>query len=182
MSLNASPITELTSESAVFALLNEWLAGYFDGGTHDVGSNAAVKFPRVNRAFNQSAPAQPMHEFKNTDLDAEIRVVILPRSESVDPLTLGKLATDYVLLNFWVSAKKPGQGQSEYLVEQIAQLLKALLTNPDTRYALAEKGITHLRPAPISPLPSADYHKRLVSASAQLQYAIRFDESLPAPV
>lgn len=177
MSLNSPAITELSTESAPYALLNEWLALWFDGNAHAVGNNAPVPFPKANRAFGQSPPVQPQHNFAE-GVDAEIRCVIFPRSEIQEHLdssqSAGKLATAFVLLHFWVSAKKPGKGQSEALSENIAQLLKAILTNPDSRYPLAEKGIRSLRPKTPEWLRSTDYAKRLVAVVAQFQYPILF--------
>jgi hypothetical protein len=91
----------------------------------------------------------------------------------------GKLVTSFVLLNFWVSAKRPGTGQSDLLAQRIGDLLHAILANPDSRYALAEKGVTHLQPSPPVALPSADYAKRLVSCGAALQYPIQFGDGPP---
>lgn len=186
MSLTNPEITELTSESAAEKLLNEWLALYFDGGSHVVGSNDPVVFPKANRAFGQGKPAQPLFKF-TTGVDTEIRCVILPRSEEAEANNTvfyrGKLVTDKVILQFWISAKDPGSGQAEYRARQMGELLKSLLCNPDTRYALAEKGITHLGSVgPAQPLPSADYHVRMLSCMAALQYSVNFGTSaLNAP-
>ena len=179
MSLTAAAITELTTESAPFQILNEWLRLWFDGGWHQVGRNVPVWFPKVNIAFGQSPAAQPMHNLEK-GTDAEIRCVVFPRSELVNDadtsLYSGKLVTSMVLFNFWVSAKKPGNGQSEWLAEKIGQLLKAILSNPDTKYPLAEKGILSLQPKPPEPLRSGDYAKRLVAVVGQLQYPILFGD------
>jgi hypothetical protein len=84
-----------------------------------------------------------------------------------------------VVLNFWVSAKKPGEGQSKYLAQLIAERLKALLTNRDIRYELAERGITHLQPqGSPQPMPSADYAKRLASCNAQLNYYLQYEPDI----
>src|SRR5437879_13290294 len=100
-------------------------------------------------------------------------------TSSMAPLTAMKrlrpaskrFRADYVVLNFWVSAKKPGEGQSEHLAQLIAERLKALLTNPDTRYELSERGICHVQPqGPPQPLPNPDYAKRLVGCNAQINY------------
>ncbi len=179
MSLNSPAITELTTETGTFTLLNEWLAKWFDGKEHTL-TGVSTLFPKVNRAFNQGAPLQPLHHFEE-GVDAEIRVVMHSRAESAQPnataLYRGKLATAYVILNFWVSAKKPGKGQSEYLAVVIGERLKALLNNPDSRYELAERGISHLTmQGPPQTVPSADYHKRLVSCNAQLTYPIQYGQ------
>ena len=60
MTLQASPISELTPETALRGLLAEWLGRYFDGGSHAVGTGPAAVFPLVALAFGQSPANQPM--------------------------------------------------------------------------------------------------------------------------
>lgn len=184
MSLTANAITELTTESAPFEILNEWLRLWFDGNAHAVGNNGPVMFPKANLAFGQSPAVQPLHDFK-AGTDAEIRCVVFPRSELAEhadtALYRGKLATAFVLFNFWVAAKKPGTGQSELLAENLGQLLKAILTNPVSKYPLAEKGILNLQPKSVEWLRSADYAKRLVAVVGQLQYPILFGDVVTQP-
>jgi hypothetical protein len=130
--LTSPAITELTTEHGPFAILSEWLRLWFDGNLHAVGNNAPVRFPKVNVAFGQSPAAQPLHDM-DQGVDAEIRCVLFPRSELTEDadtaLYSGKLVTDFVLFNFWISAKHPGEGQSEYAAEAIGQLLKAIMAN-----------------------------------------------------
>lgn len=184
MSLMSPAITELTTERGPLLVLNEWLRLWFDGNAHQVGNNAPVVFPKANRAFGQSPPAQPLHDFER-GVDAEIRCVIFPRSElSQDADTAlyrGKLVTSFVLFNFWISAQHPGEGRSELAAETIGQLLKAILSNPDARYPLAEKGILNLQPKPLEWLRSTDYAKRLLAVPGQLQYPIQFGDVVTPP-
>lgn len=181
MSLNAAAITELSTETAVFTILNEWLRLWFDGNAHSVGNNPPVVFPLVNIAFGQSPAQQPLHKTH----DAEIRCVVFPRSELSEDLDTvlfsGKLATDFVLFNFWVSAKAPGTGQSEVLAKNIGELLKAILSNPDARYPLAEKGIVNMQAKSPEWLRSSDYAKRLIAVIAQLQYPILYGPQTVTP-
>lgn len=188
MSLNSPAITELTTESGTFRLVNEWLAKWFDGGMHAISpvQTSVIPWPKANRAFGQGPAVQPLHNWEN-GTDAEIRLVMHPRVEQamLNDTTLyqGKLVTDYVILNFWVSAKKPGSGQSELLAQIIAQQLKALLTNPDSRYELAERGICHLQvQGPPQPMPNTDYAKRLVSCNAQLMYPVQYGRGMVVSV
>ena len=172
--MSATAITESTTESGIYRAFNEWLAAYFDGASHNIGYPAtAVTFPKVDRAFGEGEPAQPL--YTPTDGSAaEIRLDVIPRSENEGATKNGKLVTSKVLLNFWVSAKKPGTGASEYLATDIAEKLKLILGNPECRIALARLGIRSLRPYPPQWLPSADYSKRLVSAMADVQYEVKF--------
>ncbi|MDE2105976.1 MAG: hypothetical protein KGL39_52625, partial [Patescibacteria group bacterium] len=167
-------------ESAPLALLNEWLAGYFDGAAHTVGSTTGVVFPKANRAFGQGAPQQPLHKWRDTDTDVEIRVLMFPRGELATPLNTqafnGKLVMSQVQFQFHVSAKKPGVGQAALLAQQVAERLKAILTNPDTRYALTERGITTLRPQAVQWVADGDYARRLLACGATLQYPVKFGD------
>lgn len=176
--LNSPAITELTVESGTYRLLNEWLAQWFDGAGHVVGTNGALVFPKVNRGFGVSAAAQPLHTF-GEGLDAEIRVLMFSRGEHFlyanTALYQGKLMQDRVTLNFWCNAKKPGEGQSEKLAQTIGDRVKAIVTNPDARYDLALKGITTMQPqGPAMWVPSAEYARRMVAVNAELQYAVQY--------
>jgi hypothetical protein len=54
------------------------------------------------------------------------------------------------------------------------------VTNPDARYDLAARGVTHLQPqGPPSPISSTEYQKRLVACNAQLMYAVQYGDTLP---
>ena len=179
MILTSPPITELTTEAAPLNLLGEWLRGWFNGSQHAVGANSPLAFPAVNLAFNQSAPVQPLYQFGLIGAaDTTIRVVVVPRSEEASSLDTclfsGKLATDRVLLNFYITSKHAGEGQAQQAAQTVAQLLKALLSNPDTRWPLVSGGITAFAPEPIRTIASQDYAQRLVACAAQFQYPIRF--------
>ena len=139
------PLTELTLETAPKALWREFLGGYFDGGPHDVGAHPGVFFPRATLAFGQGPVEQPLTAEDRGGgalASAEIRVVCLPRRETVTANSnvldgLGLLATDYVTFQFQIRAQRPRGPDAQLLADTVAQLLKALLTNPATRYALA---------------------------------------------
>ena len=168
--LQSPALTQLTVASGVPTLLDEWLGLWFDGGTHQLGAEPACLWPAVTRRFGQSqVAAQPLNSV------VEMRMVISPRAEAravVDTaLYQGRLITDYVMFNFWIRAKTPGQAQ--LAAQTVAQLLHGLLTHPSTRAALAEKGIAHLQPqGPASVMPSVDYAERLLICAAQLQYPV----------
>ena len=171
--LSSPAITQLTGESGVAHLLDEWLGQWFDGEVHGMGSEPACVWPDAERRFGQGPiAAQPLE-------GVEIRVLMHPRGEAAavcdTALYQGKLITDYVTLNFWIRAKAAGAGQSQRLAQTVGQLLKGLLTYPPARAPLAAKGITHLQPqGPASVMPSADYATRLVVCAAQVQYAVTF--------
>jgi len=183
--LNSPAITELTTEDGPLNLLGEWLRVWFNGGLNAVGANAAASFPAVNVAFNQSAAVQPMFQFGSA-IDTTIRVVMLPRMETVEHcdtiLGAGKLATARVLINFWVQAKHPVAGQAEQAAQTVANLLKAILTNPWSKYDLGLKGLRMQSPEPPRPIAGVDYSQRLVACGAELLYPILFGTQPPALV
>jgi hypothetical protein len=176
------PITELTLETAPPALWREWLAAYFNGAAHDVGGHVGVLFPRADLAFGQGEPAQPLDHAANpgkpVQASAEIRVICLPRTSARtwnSAATEGEhlLATDTVMFQFQVRASQARRANGQYLAANIAQLLYALLGNPDTRLPLARNGITHLQPNKPMVIESKEWAFRLLNCPAQLQFPIR---------
>lgn len=184
MSLNSPAITELSVESAPLNLLAEWLRFYFDGGPHAVGANDPVVFPVVNLAFNQSPAVQPLFKW-NDGADTTIRVVMLARNETQEHLdtvlAAGKLATSRVLFQFQITSKQKTDAQAQQAAQTVGNLLKALLTNPDSIADLGEKGLRMLSPEPPRAVQSTDYALRLVFCGGQLLYPIRFGAQPSAP-
>lgn len=182
--LNSPAITELTTEDAPLNLVGEWLRQWFNGALNQVGANAPVLFPVVNVAFNQSPNAQPVYQFI-AGVDTTIRLVMLPRTETAEHLdnilAVGKLATARVLFNFYIQAKHPVPGQSQEAAQNVAKLLKAILTNPLCVADLVNAGVRMTAPEPPRPITSGDYAQRLVACGAQLTYAIRFGDQPVAP-
>lgn len=183
MSLNATAVTELTVLTAPPAILAEWLALYFDGGVHTVGTTANVTFPRADIRFGQGAPRAPLNDRNLQPTNVEIRVVMLPlRSEAQnvdDILGTGHQHGDQVRLHFWVRVKAPGAQQSQYQANRAAELLHALLINPVIRYELSRKGIACVAPTLPEIVPSADYAERLVACRADIYYRVLFGTAVP---
>lgn len=185
MQLNSPVITELTPESAAYNLLLEWLGDYFDGTSdHCVGTNMNVSFPKVNLACGQSPVKQPLND-PAAGVDAEIRIVILPRREQSENLDTaffsGRLVTSNVMLQFTASAKHPGKdgSYSEQSAQRIGELLHAILANPEARYPLTQNGFRNFQPLHPQWIPAANYAKRMVSCGAQLQYPVQFNAQPP---
>lgn len=179
----APVITELNVESAPKAILKEWLTTWFDGGSHTVGGNPAVIFPKVVITFDQGEVLQPFEtQVKPAQnvakIQGEIRIVCIPRGEkshaNQNPVDgNGFQVTEYVSFHFYVRTSKPGAGQPQFLASQISDLLKGLLGNPDTRYPIAAKGISHLQPQKPQSLTSSDFSERLIVCVAELKYLIK---------
>lgn len=180
MTLNSPAITELTSQSAPLNLLIEWLRGFFNGQMQTVGSNAPVTFPNAQIVAGQAPTKQPLD-------GTEIRIVLLPRRETSEPLNTslynGNLVTSYVMLHFTVSSKIPGKdgSNSKQASQNAGELLKAILTNPTTRYPLCENGFRAFAPVAVHEIPSADFHKHLVMCGCQLMYPVEFGPAVAFP-
>jgi hypothetical protein len=174
MSLSASAVSELSVEKDIETIFHEWLSLWFNGNSHAVGSNPATVFPKANIAFGQVAADQPLDQ--GDGFVGEIRLVLLPRQENQEGNSesqTDKLAICGYLLNFFVHSKSTGKGKAEYHARQLADLLKAILSNPTARGDLAEKGISRLQPLPSRHTPSAEYATRLVSCNARINYVIK---------
>lgn len=175
-------VTEMTVVSAPKLIIAAWLASWFDGSAHAVGSNAPAVFPKCNIVFGQSEANQPLSEDVNGKKDGvstEIRTVLVRRNEtsrmtsdSVSGLT--KTITVYASLQFWIRTKKVAKGASDGLADNVAQLLKAIATNPTSRYAMARFGLRHLIPQEPEAVQSSDFTVRLVTASVEIIYALNF--------
>ena len=178
MSLSAAAITEERVLQAAKTLLKEWLTSWFDGASHALGTvTPNPTFPALTGTgqvqFDQSAETQPLD-----GLSARIvvhrgreRTHWFTASESTDSW----LVSADVLVDFYVRCKDAkGMPESNRRVNEAADLLKAILSNPVARVTLAEKGVTHARAQLPQTLVSEHYAVRLVVCSAQLQYQVNF--------
>lgn len=185
--LTATAITELTVETGTAAVFLEWLTQWFDGNLHQVGLEDPARFPLAVIAFDESPAVQPNAQPTTAAANVEIRLIRHAKNEtntpSVDATYAGNLARDLVQYHFWISAKKPGPGQSALLSQQVAQLLKAILTNPDARIELAEKGLMNVKPrGPASSIADGVYAKKLLAVDLELNYPVRYGDPQPGGV
>lgn len=180
MSLTGAAITEVTVESASKGLLAEWLGMWFDGAAHSVGGIAVI-FPKVTIGFDQGPVSQPMDDGSTgggATAKCEIRVVCHPRATRQDRVaeTVSErtaLVQDGVLFHFWVRSRVRADGGSAAMVNQVGELLVAILRNPDARIDLAGKGIAHMKPSKPEPMASDEWRLALVKCVGVLNYAIR---------
>ncbi len=183
--LTSPAITELTSESGPLNLLGEWLRGWFNGSLHALSSvQSPTLFPAVNLTFGESTPVQPLYQL-GQGIDTQIVVVMQPRQEVAEhldtALAAGKLATDRLILFFYIKSSHPGPGMKQQSAQKISELLKSLLVNPESRFPLAAGGLRILGARPAQVSPSEDYGQRLVVADALAQYPILFGDQPPVP-
>lgn len=57
--LNSGPVSYLELEKSVNELFKEWLEGFFDGQSHNIGSTQGVEFPDVDVVFQEADPGSP---------------------------------------------------------------------------------------------------------------------------
>ncbi len=163
-----TPISELSIESSTFALLQEWLSGYFDGGVHNVGMNVSVPFPNAAILFQQSSAPQPLNGIAIT--------CVWPTPskpmrdwDTVDG-TVQELMRVTVELLFFVRAQgeTTADGDHKRQCMRACELLFGLLQNTKTTLPLSENGIHHLRPMPPRLISEGSFSKK-----PDLSYALR---------
>lgn len=177
MSLSAAAITEERVLQAAKTLLKEWLTSWFDGASHALGT-VTPTFPALTGEgqvqFDHSAETQPLDGLS-------VRIVVHRGRERTHWFTATESATAWlvqadVLVDFYVRCKDAkGMPKSNERANTAADLLKAVLSNPASRLALAEKGVGQPRAQLPQTLVSEHYAVRLVVSAAQLQYQVNFN-------
>lgn len=176
MSLSSPLITETTTETAPKLIFQEWLTSYFDGNSHTITAASGVNpivFPYANIQFDQGEVQQPLSQSGIQQDPVEIRIVLDPIKSVSRVAADGNLVLDDITINFWVRAKqnpKSGKGDSNYLANRTANALRAILTNPDSKFALAQKGVNNLRCQRVKTYSDDLYAMRLLRCMAQIQY------------
>jgi hypothetical protein len=164
-------VTSNTTDSAPQKLWKEWLSGYFDGASHDIGPSGtgAVTFPAASIRFDQSSLDQPLAEGLNIH-------VIAQTLRSFEFLSdTGKVITHEMRWQFLVRASSvdAGKGTPELVCRDGTQLLKACLMNDYAVQPLAQKGIFDLKVTEAEPLQSTSYILRRVNVRGRLQFENR---------
>ena len=118
----------------------------------------------ITQPLTSATPAAPV----------EIRVTLAPIREDRCPVTGGQLATSKIITNFWIRARSQDPALDRRRTLEIAQLLKAILTNPDARYTLANYGIAHLNPRTPQLISSTHYVLYLLVCHTDLSYEIKY--------
>jgi hypothetical protein len=178
--LNSAAVSELKIESSVLELFNEFLKGFFDGGSHAVGGNASVLFPQAELRFQQASHTEPLN---GVGISMAWVTGSLPKYhwETVNG-TRQQMALMRPRWMFFIRAQlaESGSGNAKAAAQNAAQLLFALLENSAATKPLAQRGIHRLRPSSpqlISEGPGAipgdpAFAMRMVGCSALLRYAV----------
>lgn len=181
MPLTAPAVSELDVEGTSLALWQEFLAGYFDGASHIVGSNPTAVFPKAALRFGQSAAPQPAG---SAVVDVVISLVWLgnvgPRrlewekvGNSTQQMAYSRTAwLFYVRASVNAATPGPTAGNPQKLCTLAAGRLQALLGNSDAALPLAQKGVAHLRPDEPRPIEDKEYIVRTLRCRGWLRYPV----------
>lgn len=189
MSLNSKAVDGLDAEGSALALWQEYLAGYFDGGTHLVGRMSVV-FPKATLRFQEASLPQPLKGLGIsvvwvTQVRTERRwevltapdLALLPAGTPADQ----ERVQAHCSFLFLVRALTAGSNDNaQQQVQAAAGKLFGLLQNTAATEPLSEKGISKIRPTPArmafpgDGAPGADqgYRLRVLSCRAILRWAV----------
>lgn len=172
IALTKSAVDQFALEQTTLELVNEFLGGYFDGNPHAVGGRT-LTFPKVELAYQQSAVSQPLHGVAITTVWTQGGKTW--RGWETIGGARQQMFYTRTTMNFWVrgQGQATAQGTANARCQQAMDLLQGLLLNPDATRALAQKGISHLRPEPGGAVMSADYVMRLIRCEAHLRYPVK---------
>lgn len=181
MPLSSATLTAVNVTTGAKTLLKEWLGDYFDGAAHSVGG-VSVTFPDLTTdplgiVFDQDIADQPETGSETT---RQLRIIIVPgktRQDWTDEAPVSgqthrRWVFDEVNLQCWMTARAPTWPEGNMIVNQMADLLHAVLKNPAIAFPLAEKGVRHLRPRHAIPIQTERAPMRLLMCPAQLFYSV----------
>lgn len=167
---DAPPLQHHRLEETSLALVQEFLAGYFDGHSHTLAAKSYT-FPLANLAFQANPGKQPLDGFsihvigssQKTD-----RKFYIP-SGLTSRLWFFNKQEWAVIIRSVVTAARADNDNSESLCVRVADLCYAVLTTPLATLHLNRKGFSHLRADPPQPLASAEYKMRRIVLRGTLQ-------------
>ena len=174
--MNSPAVNEMQLEYSVYTLFAEFLAGFFDGGVHAVGGNAAVQFTKAAAfKFGQAALPQP--------LDGVGISMMLMQGATRKPwetvIVNGisqrqQMAYSRCRFNFYVrsEAKTTTAGNAKSQAAKTADLLKGLLDNAGAVQPLGQKGILRMRPGIVEPIAETAFALLYLPVMATLRYPV----------
>ncbi len=173
--LNAAAVDALALEESVMKLFEEWLRGFFDGGTHVIGAAGSKKFPQAQLRFQQSALPQPLSTVGIT--------AVWVAAAHVRKYWEGgqQISLDHASWMFLVRTDaNSAAGNADLQCRTASDLLYAILANSAATRGLGQKGINKICPTPAQLLSDGktqdkhdpNYITRLVSCRGMLRYRI----------
>lgn len=196
--MNSAPVSANDLEGTSLTLWAEFLASYFDGNAHAVGSvSPPVTFPQAALRFQESPLPQPLGAAVGIsvvwiapsriclqwDTLTSVEIAAITAAGGTPPASgRQQRATAHCAWLFLVRAVTEGSttDDAQKQVQAAAGKLHGLLQNSGATVALAAKGIHHVRPGtprlawPGDGALSADlgFKLRVLSVAGQLRYPI----------
>lgn len=183
MDLSNPPLTQATVSTAAKRLLQEYLAGFFDGGAHAIGGVSLI-FPDLTAplgiVFDQDLADQPD---TGQEMVRQLRLIVVPRrgrqltsdEAPANGQARRRWAFDEVTLHCWLSARAPSWPAGNQAVNELGDLLFGVLRTPALTQALAQKGVRHLRPLGPAPIQNERAPLRLLLCPTQFFYPVDSD-------
>jgi hypothetical protein len=176
--LKNGSISILSVEESAMRLLQEFLAGWFDGGQHIIAGTAR-KFPAAILTFQEQPLPSPFDGFGIQ--------VVLARNSKVQrrQWAEGKwMITERCAIDFYLRARvkeaSPDSVNSAYLVRQGGDLLFALLESIESVKPLLRRGMGVFRPSRPTIVTTSGMPMRHLSLWVNFNYPSESEPSLVA--
>lgn len=172
-SMTSPPITFRTLDEAPHRIWNEWLRGYFDGGSHDLGGSG-VTFPEAVVAFDQDQFRTSAGVAVEPINGVGIRVVCQTNAQERTLNESGRDCLDDVAYTFIVQTSIDGvnanKGNSNYQCRRAAQLLRGLLLDDAAMLPIVRLGMRNFEIGAAEPVQSERFYTRTIRVKADLDY------------
>lgn len=174
--LTKPAVSELAVCGSTLDLFCEFLTGYFDGAAHAVGANVPVIFPKAELLFQQAPITQPSDKAPGAVRDTLAITLVWNDPvkkwrawETVDN-ERQEIMQAAASFNFWIRATGTNaKAQGKLAADRLA----ALLDNSGATRALGQQGILRVRAGEPRAVASGEFTLYLLTATAQLRYAIK---------
>jgi len=191
VSLSSPAINGTDPEGSALAIWNEFLSGYFDGGTHAIGA-MPVQFPTATLRFQEASQPQPLagvgisvvwvapsRSTRRWDVLTSVEMVALPAGTSPNQERMRAHCAFLFLVRAMVADGATGDNAQKQ-VQSAAGKLFGLLENTAATEPLSEKGLSKIRPSPArmafpgdgAPGEDLGYRLRIVSCRAVLRWPV----------
>jgi hypothetical protein len=175
----STTMTSNSVEESLQKLMNEFMAGWLNGGTHTI-NNVSVVFPTA-LITNQRATIQQPLEGASVNVTllnpGEMRVKWCPiRNNTTGVVTTKRRILAHIALDIWVRAMvkipRTDGRNAESLVRWVTDSIWRIFIDRPLCIPLARAGVTHVRPRLGVLSVSPDYAMRSIVCRAKLDFPI----------
>jgi hypothetical protein len=182
--MNSPPITFRTLDEAPHRIWNEWLRGYFDGGTHDLGGSG-VLFPKALVSFDQDQYRDAQGQAVELMSGVGIRVIGVMRGQHRTLSDAGRDCLDQMAYTFLVqtsvAAESSHRGNANFQCRAAAQLLRGLLLDDAAMLPVVRLGIRNFEVDQAEPILGERFYTRMIRVDAELDYEAGAGVFQPGP-